>query len=163
MRWLKGGRESHPEVWEGLGGPPGGLGGVVRLFWRAGRGSEGRERLRVSPGGTGGVGWPSWRLGGVGSPSRRSRRRWEAIREDRGVRRPSQRAGRSRVALPEGTGGDGRSSRRAGRGQESLPVCRESIPECREGSGGLPTGPGGVGRKLTEIPWTHGNLTDVHV
>ena len=76
--------------------------------------------------------------------------------------RPIQRDGRSLEAPTGGTGRDGKSSRRAGRGQESLPECRESLPACREGSGGLPAGQGRVGRKLTEIPWTHGNLTDVH-
>ena len=51
------------EGWKGLGGPPGGLGGVVRPFWRAGRGHEGWERSRVSPGGLRGYVSPTWRPG----------------------------------------------------------------------------------------------------
>ena len=35
----------------------------MRPFRRAGRGREGRERLRVSSGVPGGVEWPSWRAG----------------------------------------------------------------------------------------------------
>ena len=46
--------------------------------------------------------------------------------------------------------------------RESLPECRESLSKCRVGLEGLPAGPGSVGRKLMEISWTHGNMTDVH-
>ena len=56
---------------------------------------------------------------------------------------------------PEVLGEVGRPSRWAGKG-------RESHSEVWEWLGGPPSGPAGVGRKLTEIPWTHGNLTDVH-
>ena len=35
--------EAPPEGWTGLGGPPGGPGGVERPFWRAQKGQDGRE------------------------------------------------------------------------------------------------------------------------
>ena len=54
------GRESHPEFWEGSGGPPGGLGGVGWTTWRSGRGREDHPLVREGsggrPGGPGGVG-----------------------------------------------------------------------------------------------------------
>ena len=83
-----GGRESHPEGWEGLGGPPGGLGGwggmgaVGRPSWRDGKGQEvvskGREESGVSSSVLRGSqeALPEERevLGGVGMPS------WMAVR-----------------------------------------------------------------------------------
>ena len=45
-----------------------------------------------------------------------------------------------------GLGEVGSLSWSAGRGRKSLPECRVSLPKCREGSGGLPAGPGGIGR-----------------
>ena len=68
------------------------------------------------------------------------------------VERPYRRVGRDWEALPKiqersGELGEvGSLSWRAGRGQKFLPECRVSLPKCREGSGGLPAGPGGVGR-----------------
>ena len=76
------------------GGPPGGPARVGRSFWRAGsvgRNSEvlpeGRERPGGPPRGPGGIGRTIWwyrqGLGGVGRPSQRAVRGWEAILEVR--------------------------------------------------------------------------------
>ena len=85
-----GGRESHLDGWEGLGGPPGGSGfsfgewgRVGRFFQRARRGQEGQEWLGVPPVGQ----------GVVRTPSRKGR-------EELG--RPSRRVGTSQKAFKEG-------------------------------------------------------------
>ena len=152
------------------GGPPGGPARVGRSFWRAGsvgRGSEvlpkGRERPGGPPRGPGGIGRTIWwyrqGLGGVGRPSQRAVRGWEAIlevqegsrgppRRPRGVERPSLRALRG-----------WESPRRARRGEEALPAGREGQEAlCKAGRGcegsGVPPGwpeglegpPKGLGR-----------------
>ena len=142
MRRAEIGEDALPQIRDGLGGK----GEVESPFMWAGKGQE------VLLKGWEGSGGPPFGPERARSPSRRSWNGWEALPDGR------QESGRP----PGGTRWDGRSSRRAGRGQESHPVCLESLPECREGSGGLAAGPGSVGRKLMENPWTRGNLTNVH-
>ena len=67
-------RETLLEVWDWLGGPPVWLGHVGRPSRRAGMVwgalTQGRDRLRVSPGRRDGSGGPPKRLGQVGRPFR---------------------------------------------------------------------------------------------
>ena len=55
--------ESLPEVWEGFGGSPAGVGGVYTTYRRSGWGREDRPQVREGSGG------PPTGPGGVGRPS----------------------------------------------------------------------------------------------
>ena len=106
-------RESLLKCREGLGGPPGGTGGVRRSSrrvkgvgrpsWMVGRGQNGREGLGVPPGGLGGLEGSPRGPRGFGSPLLRAGNDWKK-RERSGV-------------LPGGLGEVSSPSRRAGRGQ----------------------------------------------
>ena len=91
------GRESHPNVREGSGGPPRGLGGVGSFSQRALRGQEALPEGQERSGG------PSTGLGRVCRPTRRSGR-------------PTWTAGKGRKAHPQ-----------VRRGQEAYPEVWERL------------------------------------
>ena len=91
------------------------------------------------------------------------------------VESPFLRAGKGQEVLLEGWNGPGGPPVGPGRaGSPSQRSCNgwEALPEGWQESGGPPVGTGGIGRpfrrswqcraEVDGIPWTRGNLTDVH-
>ena len=153
-------RESHTRVWEGSGGPPGGLGVVGRPSRRFGMGWEAhaevwethpdvREGSGGPPIGPGGVGDPPGGPVVIGRPTRRSGRPTQRCRRGRHAHPDVQEVS---VDPPRGSEGVGRPIWRSGRGLEAHPLGtgvvgshtkmprrdQEAHPEVQEGSGGPP-------------------------